>query len=296
MADGTDGPIRDAVLVVNPAAGGGAVLRHREPVLDALRGTGWRVAEVVTTGMGHAVRVASDATPGTVLASLGGDGLHARLAQGAMTSGARLAPLPGGRGNDLVRALGLSGDPAAVAATLPGARERRIDVGLVDGHAFLGVASVGFDTAANRYANALPALRGAAVYTAGGVAAWLTQRPRRLDVTTGDGVAGGSLWNVSVGNTGRYGGGLRVCPDAVPDDGRLDLVTVDGRIGRIAFARVLLGMFSGRHVRRPGVTSRRVSWVEVRSEVPLPVYADGDPVATTPVRIEVRPGALRLLA
>ncbi|WP_106817509.1 diacylglycerol/lipid kinase family protein [Janibacter massiliensis] len=285
---------RSVTLVVNPTAGGGRAERLRTPVLDALRSTGWDVTEVVPGSAAEATALAAAAGPDDLFATLGGDGLLGAVASGAMESGALVAPLPGGRGNDFARAVGITDGILTVAKGLPTATERRVDIGEVAGTRFLGVAAVGYDSVANRIANE-SRLRGPLVYTVGGVKAVFRTRPRRFVLTVDGRREEVEAWNVAVGNSGRYGGGIHICPDAVLDDGQLDLV-VTGRTSRVAFAVTELQTFSGKHVHRPGVRSSRARTVRIEGPSDLDVYADGDPIGRLPVTVTVHREAVRILA
>lgn len=102
-------------LVVNPTARRGAAAKLITPVTDVLLAHGWPVELVVTTSAEHAFDVAASADADDLLVALGGDGLHGRVAAGAVRSGALVAPLPAGRGHDFVRALGGSSDVIVAA-------------------------------------------------------------------------------------------------------------------------------------------------------------------------------------
>ena len=192
------------------------------------------------------------------------------------------------------RGAGIVPDILTVAKGLPTATERRVDIGEVAGTRFLGVAAVGYDSVANRIANE-SRLRGPLVYTVGGVKAVFRTRPRRFVLTVDGRREEVEAWNVAVGNSGRYGGGIHICPDAVLDDGQLDLV-VTGRTSRVAFAVTELQTFSGKHVHRPGVRSSRARTVRIEGPSDLDVYADGDPIGRLPVTVTVHREAVRILA
>ncbi|GAA6526292.1 diacylglycerol kinase family protein [Intrasporangium sp. DVR] len=290
------GPTSDrTILVVSPVSGGGRALRASRHVHDILVAQGRSPELVVTDSGDHAESVAAEAGPSDLVVSLGGDGLHARVVAGAVRGGAVLAPLPGGRGNDFVRALRVPHDARAAAQALSVATERRVDVGRVGGRHFVGVATVGFDSVANTIANETTWLAGPLVYAWGGVRALLATRPRTFHITV-DGEHRTLVGlNVAVGNSGRYGGGMRICPSAELDDGHLDLVTV-AEVSRTAFARILLHTFPGTHLSRPGVSTGRARTIHIDADEPLVLFADGDPVAVLPVEITCEPGALRVLA
>lgn len=285
-----------ALLIVNPAAAGGRAPARVPAVRDTLLSLGWDVEVVSTRDGDHAEEAAAQAGPDVVVCSLSGDGNHGRVAAGAVRGGALFAPLPGGRGNDLIRAVGQSPDPGAAAARLAVATERRVDVGVAGGRVFLGVASVGYDTVANTIANEATWLGDSPLcYTYGGLRAALTNRPRDFELTIDGSTRRVRALNVAVGMSGRYGGGVRICPDALIDDGLLDLV-VTGAMPLPRFAATQLRTFAGTHVGRPGVETTRLRRVRIACEEPLVAFADGDPIGRLPLDVEVRPGALRLLA
>jgi YegS/Rv2252/BmrU family lipid kinase len=269
-------------------------MRAARAILDVLIAQGREPEVVETTSAGHAEELAASASPGDLVVSVGGDGLHGRVAAGAVRGGCLVAPIPGGRGNDLVRALGIPSDPVAATHALAVATERRIDVGQVGDTVFLGVASVGFDTVANTIANETTWVRGPLVYAWGGVRGLLGTRRHTFRVTLDGSPTQVSGYNVAVGNSGRYGGGLRACPDASLDDGLLDVVTI-GAVGRAGLVPILLRAFPGTHVRHAEVETRRATHVRIDADEPLVVFADGDPVAVLPVDVTTRPSALRVL-
>ncbi|MEO5993860.1 MAG: diacylglycerol kinase, partial [Arthrobacter sp.] len=90
------------------------------------------------------------------------------------------------------------------------------------------------------------------------------------------------------------GGGMKVTPDAVLDDGLLDLFIV-GPLSRAGLLRVFPKVFSGGHLGHPAVHIRRVRSVELSADGVV-AYADGERIGPLPLTIEVVPGAIRVLA
>ncbi|OHV46861.1 diacylglycerol kinase [Parafrankia soli] len=283
-------------VVVNPKAGGGRAAK----VLDGVRAALARWAEDVsvetTKSLEHAEELARSAVAaGRVTVALGGDGLVGRVAGAVARSGGVLAVLPGGRGNDFARGLGIPRDPALAATALVAAVERRVDLPEANGVPFVGIASLGFDSDVQVIANRTTWLSGQSVYTYAalrGVAAW---KPARFTVTIdGEPPLEHVGWTVGAANGPYYGGGMKFAPDADIADGRLEIVLV-ARTGRFTFLRLFPRIFSGRHVEVPYVQVRRGERLVVDADRPFQVYADGDPIADLPAEIVVRPGALRLL-
>ena len=157
---------------------------------------------------------------------------------------------------------------------------------------FLGVLSTGFDSSVNERANAMRRLAGHR-YNIAIVRELASFRALDYDVVI-DGVrerAPGML--VSVGNGSRYGGGMRICPDALSDDGLLD-VTWLGAVSKPTFLRVFPSVFRGTHVEHPAVRTFRGRSIRIAAEGQI-AYADGERIGPLPVEIEVRPSALRVL-
>lgn len=291
---------RDALVLVNPAAGAGTAGERADDVAARLRAHGMTVECITTRSADHAVELAAAADPATLLLPLGGDGMIARVAEGALTSGALVTPLPAGRGNDLVRALGVRRDTSYVLDRLPRTRERRIDVGTVNGRTFLGTAIVGYAAEASRLANAVKKHRSALVYTAAGVVTAFRSSPLRFDVKVSgpDGEVRWEVdgWNLSIGNSGRHGGGLTATPGASVDDGLLHVCFTTGRrFHQLASSAALER--GGNQTRLSHVRTARGTQVSVavNGDTESAVFADGDELTHTPAVFGVREKALRLL-
>jgi YegS/Rv2252/BmrU family lipid kinase len=282
------------LLLVNPAAGKGRAERRAPAVEHALRSAHATVSVVRTGSLAEATACARSAPPGSVVVALGGDGFLGAVAAGTRHSGAVLVPLAGGRGNDTVRRLGVPLDPVRAVRAMAGWHERTIDVGLVGGRPFLGVAHAGFDAVANEYGNASRWDLGPLVYLYGGIRAFRSWREVTFTLTVDgqDRVVTG--WFVAVGNGGRYGGGLRICPRAVIDDGLLDVVAL-GRSSILNVVATFLLSYRGRHLRRPGITVERGTSIRIAADRPLNAYADGELVGPLPLTVVVEPCSLRML-
>ncbi|SNQ49213.1 Sphingosine/diacylglycerol kinase-like enzyme [Frankia canadensis] len=283
-------------VVVNPSAGRGRALRLLGGVCAQLSHWAADVRVAPTRSLDHAGELAAAASAqGRVVVALGGDGLAGAVAGAVAAAGGVLAVLPGGRGNDFVRGLGLPDDPRRVAAELARAREVRIDLPEVDGRPFLGIASVGYDSDVQVIADRARLLRGRHVYTYAALRALAAWRPARFTVTVDD-EAPRELrgWTVGAANAPCYGGGMRFAPDADLTDGLVEVVLIS-HTSRLTFLALFPRVFSGRHVHTRHVRVLRGRRVRVEADRPFAVYADGDPLATLPATVEVRPSALRLL-
>jgi YegS/Rv2252/BmrU family lipid kinase len=287
---------RRALVIVNPSAGGGRAGRALPEVEAALRAHGVAYRIERTRDIGHAAELARGAAAaGEVAAALGGDGLIGTVAGALRGTGGVLGVLPGGRGNDLARVLGIPREPAEAATVLATGRERALDLGEVGGRTFVGVASCGFDSEANRIANEAHIVRGNLVYAYAALRALAGWKHATFTL----GVDGETVtvrgWSVAAANSKAYGGGMFVAPGAELDDGLLDVVTSSAS-SKVRFLALLPRVFKGTHVDAPEVTVRRARELTVAADRPFTVYADGDPIGELPVTVRSLPAAVRVIA
>ena len=286
-------------LVVNPCAGGGRSRRLLPAVEAALRAAGHDLLVTQTESLMHADDlVAAALADDRVVVAMGGDGLVGRVAGAVASGGGLMAVLPGGRGNDFCRAVGLPGEAVQAAALISSAQERAIDLGVVtsadDEVPFLGIASIGFDSDVQERLLSSRIKLGSLVYLYGSLATLASWKHARFDCVVDGEPLTVTGWTFAVSNSGRYGGGMKLAPDASLEDGRLDVVT-NAASSRTRFLRGLPKVFKGTHVHEPTIDVRPATVVELAADRPFRVFADGDPVGALPATVSIRPGALRVL-
>lgn len=288
-------------LLVNPSAGGGRARKVAPGIECRLRELGLQVRREDTRDLEHARALAvAAARAGETVAVLSGDGMIGAVVDALReVPGAVVGVLPGGRGNDLARVLGISQDPLQACTTIARGVPRAIDVGEIDGgRAFVGIASVGFDSEANRIANRAPSWLGNLVYVYGALRALLAWHPARfeieLDPPRGERVSV-LAYTVGAANSQSYGGGMRAAPSALLDDGLLDVLALEN-VSKLRFlTKILPRVFSGAHVSEPSVRAWRAREVSISADRPFEMYADGDPIGSLPVRVRALKGAVMML-
>lgn len=286
---------RSLQLIVNPAAGGGRASKLLPAVEAALRAAGHDLVVTPTRSLEHADELTADAVGGNrVAVAMGGDGIVGRVAGVVAAAGGVLGVLPGGRGNDFCRAVGVPLDAVAACAVLSSGEEQAVDLGYVEDVAFVGVASIGFDSDVQERVLTSRLPLGPLIYLYGSLATVASWRPATFSCRVDGEPVEVTGWSVAVANSGMYGGGMRVAPAASVRDGLLDVVTT-AATSRRTFLRALPKVFKGTHVEEPSVSVRTAKVVELAADRPFRVFADGDPVATLPCTVTVRPGALRVL-
>jgi YegS/Rv2252/BmrU family lipid kinase len=286
---------RRFALLVNPASGGGRSLRALPAVIAELDRLQASHRTVTTRSIEHAAEEAERARDnGETVTAVGGDGLLRPIAGALKGTGSAVALVPMGRGNDLARVLGIPRDPTEAARLAVEGAERTIDVASVDGTPYLGIASFGFDSDANRIANEAKLIKGDAVYLYAALRALAAWKPAAFEVTVDGTRHSVTGYSVAVGNSRSYGGGMLLLPHAELDDGKLD-VLLSKDASKLAFLRELPKVFKGNHLDSPHVTVLRGEVIEVSSDRPFVIYADGDPIGATPATMRVEPRALRVI-
>jgi YegS/Rv2252/BmrU family lipid kinase len=292
---------RAVSLIVNPAAGGGRAARALPEVEAALAAHGLRFHTESTRDLPHARALATEAADaGEIAVTLGGDGLVGAVAHALRgREDALLGVLPGGRGNDFARVLGIPRDPVRACAVIAGGHARVLDLAEAGDRTFVGIASGGFDSDANRIANEARLIRGNLVYLYAALRALAQWRPARftLELELPDGATTRreySGYSVAAANSKAYGGGMLIAPGAELDDGLLDLVLTT-EISKLRFLANLPKVFRGAHVHEPSVEVLRARSVRISADRPFTLYADGDPIADMPAVVRAVPAALRVL-
>jgi len=287
---------RRFALLVNPASAGGRALEALPRVHAALDRLGAAHRTITTRSIDHAFEEAGRAAAdGETVAALGGDGLLRPLAGALKGTDASLALIPCGRGNDLARVLGVPTDPAEAARVAVEGDDRLLDVANVDGTPFMGIASFGFDSDANRIANEAKLVKGDAVYVYAALRALAAWKPATFAVTVDGERHQISGYTVAVGNSKAYGGGMFIFPHAELDDGKLDVMLAT-KASKLRFLIELPKVFKGTHGESEHVQFLRGEEIEVSSNRPFVIYADGDPIGATPAVIRVERRCLRVIA
>ena len=281
-------------LIYNPVSGGGKGTDAAASAEAALRSRGVDFTSVATKSLEHAEHLGREAAlSGRVCLACGGDGVIGAVARGCAEADGVLALVPGGRGNDFARALGLPVDTEeAIDVALNGV-EKRIDLGSGNGVSFCCIASCGYDSDANRIANELSG-NGSLDYVKAAIKALIGWKPANFVLVLDGRKRKFTGYSVIVANTMAYGGGMKVAPAADPADGMFDVVTIEDSSKLIFLLRFPL-VFAGKHTGSKVVKVERARSVEISADRQFEVYADGDPLCSLPAKIEMRQGAVRMM-
>jgi YegS/Rv2252/BmrU family lipid kinase len=222
----------------------------------------------------------------------GGDGTLNAAARGLMASGLPLGILPLGTANDLARTLGIPNDVEGAIEVIAGGRTKAIDVGEVNGSPFFNVASVGFSAeVAQNLTREAKKRWGVLGYAMTAAKVLWGSKPFGATLSHEGGEDYVKTLQVAVGNGFYYGGGMKVAADAKPDDGRLDVYSLEV-MHWLELPALWPMMRTGTHAAWPTVRGLRVKEFELKTKKPMPVNADGEIVTQTPAVFKVREGAV----
>lgn len=297
------------VFVVNPASGNGSTGRRWPEIAHRAAEAGLRGETLMSRGPGEIGGLARRAAEegARLIVVVGGDGTVNEAVNGLVRAAreptVELAILPRGTGRDFVRTFGIpAGLDEAIAVASKG-RPLTIDAGRasyaawdgsqVEGY-FANVASAGMSGAIAQRANDSSKLLGGRLsYFWATLAVFAGWQNTEVAVAVDGQERHGRMHDVIVANGQYLGGGMRICPEAEPDDGLFDVLLI-GNLTKRDLLLTLPKTYKGKHLPHPKAELLRGATVTVDAPTPLPIELDGEQPGTTPVRFEVVPRALRV--
>jgi diacylglycerol kinase (ATP) len=299
--------VTGVVFVVNPASGNGAAGKTWAQTRELAAAHGLDGDVLLTEEPGHGVELARGAAVNgaRLVVAVGGDGTVNEIVNGLVAADkpdVELAVVPRGTGDDFARTFGIPTDVESALAVAANGQARLVDVGRAtyavgEGTAeryFVNFAGAGISGAiARRGARTSRRLGAKAAYmwaTATVFVRW-SSMPMRIEL---DGeTREGRMFEVVISNGVYAAGGMKIAPDARPDDGHFDAVLI-GDVSKADFVTTFPKIYRGTHTSHPKIDVVRASTIAVDASKPLPVVLDGEQPGTTPARFEIVPGALKL--
>jgi YegS/Rv2252/BmrU family lipid kinase len=287
------------LFILNPAAGKGRTVRLIPEINSCCESRGLDYQIAVTEYPGHATEIAAAYSKEQPLRiySVGGDGTLNEVLNGMAGSGSSLGVIPSGSGNDFIRSIPgtqLKGDlvKQAVEGT-----EQFIDYGRVNDKYFINISSLGFDAEVvyqTGHYKKLPLITGELAYMLGILTTILVGKSNYMEVRIDDRVISGKSLLTAVGIGRFYGGGILALPDAVIDDGLLDVCYVE-EMKRLKILHLFPQYMKGRHASIKGVHLYKAKRVEIALDKPIPMNRDGEIVLVDRAVFEIFPKGLSFL-
>jgi diacylglycerol kinase (ATP) len=286
------------LVLGNPMAAGGRATRVLPEVTRRFAGTAHTIDGRIVPSVDAMRSQIRDARQRgfDALILLGGDGTVHQALPAILDSDLPFGVIPCGRGNDFARNLGsgsrdwrdwdLRAEPIL----------REIDLPSINDAPFASIACAGFDATVNRLARDRKGLiPGRVGYAICMLRALRAVRAFRARVRTGDAEWSGGILMIAVANGPCYGGGMRIAPRAQMDDGRLDVCVIEAIPKRVLVAQ-FPKVYRGTHVHHPKVHTLAGPAVEITTDQPQDVYADGEYAGTLPAVFTLRRRKVRVLS
>lgn len=290
-------------VLVNPTANRGKANNLTTRAAEAFEAHGLEAEFIEPLEPGAVDGLAQEASvAGHAVVAMGGDGMVNMVARSLAGTATPMGIIACGTGNDFAESIGLPvRDPEAAVEIIATNEPMKVDVSRIktaDGSEGVSCAviSMGFDSEVSETAERINIIKGPARYT---VAVFITLAkgsPARFTVTLDDDDPMElDAWLVAVGNAHRYGGGMKIAPDASVTDGILDL-TVIGPISKGKFITTFPRVFKGTHVLDPDVSTFTAKKITVGADREFLAWADGEMIGPLPAEISVDPGGLTVIA
>lgn len=290
-------------LLVNPSAGRGKAREHHPVIKAEFERLGVEVVDLTSRSIEEAeakARMAIAHQQIDALVVAGGDGMMHLGVNLVTDAKLPLGIIACGTGNDSARALGLPVNDILWATQIAAdhiGRTRTVDVGAAENERgkfyFFGSISAGFDALVNARANTWKFPKGPSRYKFAMFRELAAFKKLRYKLTVDGEYHEIDAMLCAVTNVDCYGGGMKVTPDARPDDGELDLFIVH-KISRRELIKIFPSVYTGGHVGHPAVQIVRVKNVEIDSGK-TPAFADGEAAGFSPLKISVVAAGLQIL-
>ncbi len=286
------------VFIVNTNAGNGKAIIAWNRVEVILKQRKIPYIYQLTTSSEEASNFVRDHVvlkPYDKLIVVGGDGTVQSILSEIVERPLSIGIIPTGSGNDFARSMGVPLQVDLALEYILSGSARKMDILFTDGRYCMTIIGVGLDGMVAKVVNEAWYKRwlqkiGLAdwSYILGFVSVLFRYKPGEVSICLDDQVYPFTqVWLVAVANFPYYGGGMKVCPEALMDDGLLDICVVHN-ISRLKLLLVFSKVFKGNHTTHPAVTMLRGKEVNISSEEPLMIHGDGEMMGQTPIEIRVK--------
>ena len=299
MSANTQHPYREFVLITNPISGKGKAAAVAEQAFQRLTAEGYTGRQELTTQSGDANRIAQAAIENGLhwIIACGGDGtIHEVVNAIAEKPDVVLGVLPCGKGNDFAGALKIPTKPLEAIEVLLAGTTRLVDLGKIGDRYFDTIAACGYDAEVSRRVTEEGApFSGTASYVWTAITTLFSYRSPTARLEGDFGSYEGEILLTATGLTASYGGGMKIVPEAVIDDGLFDVCIIEP-VPHSTVLRLLVTLFWGGHAGHRAVQMHRTKSLTIETDPPILLYADGEQICYTPATIEIVERGLTVIA
>ena len=299
MSARTQHSYRDFTLITNPISGKGKAATVAEQASQRLTAEGYTGRLELTTQAGDANRIAREAVEkgSHWIIACGGDGtIHEVVNAIAEKPDVVLGVLPCGKGNDFAEALKIPTKPAEAIQVLLDGVTRQVDLGKIGDRYFDTIVTCGYDAEVSRRVTEEGApFSGTASYVYTAITTLFGYQSPTVRLEGNFGSYEGEILLTATGLTASYGGGMKIVPGAIIDDGLFDVCIIEP-VPRRTVLRLLVTLFWGGHAGHPAVQMHRTKSLTIETDPPILLYADGERICYTPATVEIVERGLTVIA
>jgi len=278
------------LIILNPSAAKGSALGLRDIIesefkknnMDYLLHISKSSDDILTTVKSNLKKDFSN------FIAVGGDGTIHYVANALAGTDKKIGVIPAGSGNDIANCLGISPDVKKCCHIIHKGRIKKIDTGLINNkYYYLCVAGSGFDSQVNYLANntRLP-LKGPARYNYAVYKTLITFKPKKFSLNYDSKSRRLHGMMIAISNMASYGGGMKVTPDATPEDGLFDVCIIK-KMSKMHFIKTFPKVYEGKHTSDKNVEIFRTSSIKIDSDYHFSVFADGEYICKLPATFEI---------
>jgi len=290
---------QDFILITNPISGKGKAAAVAKQALQRLTAEGYTGQAELTTQSGDAKRIAREAIENGShwIIACGGDGtIHEVVNAIAEQPDVVLGILPCGKGNDFAEALKIPTKPIEAIEVLWAGTTRQVDLGKIGDHYFDTIVTCGYDAeVSRRVTEEGTPFSGTAAYVYTAITTLFRYRSPIVRLKGDFGSYEGEILLTATGITSSYGGGMKIVPEAIIDDGLFDVCFIEP-VPRRTVLRLLFTLFWGGHTGHPAVQMHRTKSLTIETDPPILLYADGERICYTPATVEIVERGLTVIA
>ena len=299
ISTSTQHPYRDFTLITNPISGKGNAAAVAKQAFEHLTAEGYTGCLELTTQSGDAKRMAQEAIANGShwIIACGGDGtIHEVVNAIAEKPNVVLGVLPCGKGNDFAEALKIPTKPVEAIEVLSDGATRQVDLGKIGDYYFDTIVTCGYDAEVSRRVTEEGApFSGTASYVWTAITTLFRYRSPMVRLEGDFGSYKGEILLTATGLTSSYGGGMKIVPGAIIDDGLFDVCIIEP-VPRRTVLRLLVTLFWGGHAGHPAVQMHRTKSLAIETDPPILLYADGERICYTPATVEIIEQGLTVIA
>ena len=284
-------------IIVNPTAARGKAAKVGRTVEDICNDRNIDSQVVFTKKAGDATKLAAKARDQfDCIVAVGGDGTINEIINGMVGGSSTLGIVPVGSGNDFVRALGISHKLTDVIDNLVSMKTRAIDIGKAGDRYFQNGLGIGFDAWVVQETLKVHRLRGTAIYLYSVLKTIHSYSPPLVKLDYNGESREEKFYMITVGNGISLGGGFKLTPHAILDDGLFDL-NIIREIKKWEVYQNLISVFAGKHIYLEQVTTARTEQLSFRSDEGFAAHIDGELLSLNlnSLHVELLPKALNVV-